>query len=98
MNSVKEESGRAYVSIEIHVLHHLANGGEDAKAGVAFLGFFASRVARIRIQVVIAVGRSRVPEAVTAVSEVQYAARVLLEVTLQVFLHLKQRPCELRSR
>lgn len=90
VNSVKIESGRTFVLIETHVLRHLTHGGEDAQTGVA-VGetFFASRITLIRIEIVIAIGRSRVPKAVAAVSEVQYAACVHFEVTFQMSFHLK---------
>lgn len=91
VNSMKIESGRTFVLIETHVLRHLTYGGEDAQTGVAIdQSLFASRVALIRIEVVIAVGRSRVPKTVTAVGEVQYAACVHFEVTFQMSFHLKR--------
>lgn len=91
MNSMKIESGRAFVLIETHVLRHLTHRGEDAQTGVAVgESFFASHIALIWIDIIITIGRSRVPKAVAAVSEVQYATCVHFEVTFQMSFHLKR--------
>lgn len=91
MNSMEEESGRAFELIVAHVLHHLLHGGEDAQTGIA-VGerLVASRIALIGIQIVIAVGRSRVPKAVAAVSKVQYTARVHLKIVFEMLFHLNR--------
>lgn len=91
MNLMEKKSGCAFVLIEAHMFYHLVHGREDAQTGVA-VGecLSASSIALIRIQVVIAVGRSRVPKAIAAISKMQYTARVHLKIVFQVLLHLNQ--------
>jgi len=68
---MEEESSCAFVLIKTHVLHHLMYRGEDVQAGIAVGGnFSASRIALIGIQIVVAVGHSRVPKAITTISKV----------------------------
>lgn len=89
MKSVDEESGCAAALIQTHMFHHLTHGGEDAQAGVTVdRRSSARRVALIRIQIIIAIGRFRVPKAVAAVRKVEDAACMRLKVPFQMFLHL----------
>jgi len=82
VNSMEEESSRAFVLIKAHVFHHLTYGGEDTETGVAVgTSLSAIRITLIGIQIIIAIGRSRVPKAVAAICKVQYTTRVHLKIT-----------------